>query len=291
MPNPLTVVMAFAALLFVALSATINALFLSSLGRTVIEASLLAALSVGADIAKAGLPIIAVRAVALRAWGHLVAALIMLSLVMALSLASGIGFAAVTRNAAGAANDARAERLAVLRRDAIEIDARLQQLRAPRPLAVIEADLDGLRIDRRWMATRACTDVTLQESRTYCGTAMALQSERASAIELARLEVTRTALRDQINALSAGSHETDPQSAAIAVLIGVDGAAPRRVVSVFLALVIEAGSVLLIFLSLGPTLSDWKPPGRPSDVPVQPAKIPMTSDVARWQRRQAVAKD
>ena len=258
----LTFAMASAAFLFVVLSATVNALFLSSLGRTAVEVTLLAALSIAADVAKAGLPVVVVRAALVRAWGHLAAATLMLALVIALSLASGVGFAALTRSTATSARETKAEHVAALRRDLLETDRQLQRLPEIRPASVIDAMLEGLRIDRRWAATKSCTDVAGTQGRLFCSELMDLKSERAQAAEHDRLVTLRHALREKLAVLGDGlGNEADPQSVAIGILLGVDGASPRRVLSVFLAIVIETGSVLLVFLTLGPALAGWRPPG------------------------------
>ena len=73
--------MLLAAMLFIMVSATMNAIFLSSLGRTAIECALFAIISVAADIVKAVLPVLIMRAVMLRAWGQCLAAVMMLSVV------------------------------------------------------------------------------------------------------------------------------------------------------------------------------------------------------------------
>ena len=49
-----------------------NALFLSSLGRSALEVGLLAAVSIASDISKAVLPVLMLRSVLLRAWGNAV---------------------------------------------------------------------------------------------------------------------------------------------------------------------------------------------------------------------------
>lgn len=146
MAGILTFAMASAALLFIVLSATVNALFLSSIGRTPVEIALLAALSIAADVAKAGLPVVTVRAALVRAWGHLIAATLMLALVVMLSLASGIGFAALTRNAATSVREAKAQQVATWRRDLIELDAQLQRLSPGRSICC-ELVADGVPLD------------------------------------------------------------------------------------------------------------------------------------------------
>ena len=55
-----------AAALFIAVSATMNSLFLGSLGRTPLEAGLFAAVSIAADLAKAVLPVALLAALARR---------------------------------------------------------------------------------------------------------------------------------------------------------------------------------------------------------------------------------
>jgi hypothetical protein len=70
----LTSALALAAALLIAVSATLNAIFLSSFGRTPVETALLVGVSVAADVVKAALPAVLARALMLRAWTHLVAA-------------------------------------------------------------------------------------------------------------------------------------------------------------------------------------------------------------------------
>ncbi|MBX9924953.1 MAG: hypothetical protein K2Y05_01220 [Hyphomicrobiaceae bacterium] len=287
----LTFAMASAALLFIALSATVNALFLSSIGRTPVEVALLAALSIAADVAKAGLPVVAVRAAMVRAWGHLVAATLMLALVVMLSLASGIGFAALTRNAATSAREAKAQQVITWRRDLFELDVQLQRLAPGRSVAIVDALLDGLRVDRRWSATKGCTEITSAQARLLCTEVASLNTERVQSVEQARLETLRSTLRQRLATHSEGTiADSDPQSSAIGAVLGIDSATPRRVLSVFLAIVIETGSVLLVFLTLGPALAGWRPPGDGPITPPQPANIPQANDVARWQRSQGKAK-
>ncbi len=283
--------MASAALLFIVLSATVNALFLSSIGRTPVEVALLAALSIAADVAKAGLPVVAVRAALVRAWGHLIAATLMLSLVIMLSLASGIGFAALTRNAATSVREAKAQQVVTWRRDLIELDVQLQSLAPGRSVAIVDALLDGLRVDRRWAATKGCTEIISTQGRVFCTEAASLNSERAQAVERARLEMLRHTLRGRLATLSDITvAESDPQSSAIGAVLGIDGALPRLVLSVFLAIVIETGSVLLVFLTLGPALAGWRAPGDVAAPAPEPANIPQIGDVARWQRDHGAAK-
>ena len=125
----LLVAVALAALLFIAVSATMNALFLSSLGRTPIECGLLAAVSLASDIVKAVLPVVIMRAIILRAWVQGGAAALMLAVVVALSLASGTGFAALTRGTVTASRAAQNDLLVARQRDLAEMERGPQRLR------------------------------------------------------------------------------------------------------------------------------------------------------------------
>ncbi|MGL1446974.1 hypothetical protein ACSTIZ_00510, partial [Vibrio parahaemolyticus] len=78
-----------------------------SLGRGPFEIVVLAAVSVASDVVKAVLPVVLARAVILRAWTHGIVAAVMLAVVIAFSLVSGTGFAALMRGASAAAHQNR----------------------------------------------------------------------------------------------------------------------------------------------------------------------------------------
>ena len=137
----LLMAMGLAALVFIGVSMTMNALFLSSLGRTAIEVGLLAAVSIAADVAKAVLPVVLARAIILRAWVHAAISTLMLLVVIGLSLASGTGYAALTRGGVTAARVALADELVAREKDLHELEDRFAVLSQSRAAVVIEADL------------------------------------------------------------------------------------------------------------------------------------------------------
>ena len=248
----LIIAMASAAALFIGLSAMMNALFLSSLGRTSLEASILAALSVTADITKAALPVIIMRAASVRAWVHAAGASVLLLLVTVLSLSSGTGFAALTRGGAVAARQAHVDQRAALEAALQDTQRRIALVANTRPLSVIEADIAVAMTDRRWSMTKSCSEITGPSARQFCADILKLRSEGAASLEHARLADERNAARSKL-ALhnSESSAEADPQAAAIAVLLGVDTATPRRVLVTFLAIVIELGAAILVLAGCG----------------------------------------
>ena len=294
----LLVAIAAAALVFIAVSAIMNALFLSSLGRTPVEVGLLAAVSIASDVVKAVLPVLVVRAVIMRAWTHCAIASLMLTVVVALSLASGTGFAALTRNTAVTVRDAQADDLAARRLELRDIETGIEGLAPSRQAAVVEAELAGLTVDRRWTLSKSCTDITLATTRKFCSEMSALRSELASAMARDRLTAERRGTRGRIDALqSAGAGgESDPQAVAIAALLGVDKSTPRLVLPVSIAAVLELGSVILVLLLIGPTVRRWKEPvDAPVAVPTArtvtiPVSVPHPPDMVGWQLRRNTSK-
>jgi hypothetical protein len=283
----LQVTVGIAALLFIAVSATMNALFLSSLGRTPVEVGLLAAVSIAGDMVKAVLPVLIVRAIIIRAWSHLALASVMLAVVVVLSLASGTGFAALTRNAAVTTRGAQADELAARQKELRGIEAGIEGLAPARQITVVEADIAGFIIDRHWVWSKSCTEITGPSARKFCTGLSALKSELALATSRDQLTAKRSGTRSRIDALqlAGAGGDSDPQAVAIAALLGVDKSTPRLVLPVSIAVVLELGGVILVLLLAGPTLIGWREPGTaPKPAPV-PVEVPMSADRTHWQRQ------
>lgn len=280
------------ALVFVAVSMTMNALFLSSLGRTATEAALLSAVSIAADVVKAVLPVVLARAIFLRAWAHAAISALMLAVVIGLSLASGTGYAALTRGGVTAARVAQAEQLAVHERDLRDLEDRFAVLSQSRAVGVIDADLSLAMIDRRWLASASCAEITTNAARKFCADVFKLRTELATARERDRLTAERSVTRARIETLRAAgaASESDPQAIAIATLLGIDAVSPRRAMTVVLAVVLELGSVILILLVAGPELQGWREPGSIPAPPAVPASVPVQADRSHWQRQRDKAK-
>jgi len=285
---------AVAAALFIALSAVMNALFLSSLGRTAVEVGVLGAVSIASDLVKAVLPVLLVRAVMVKAWGHGAIASLLLAIAVALSLASGTGFAALTRHAVVANRDSQADALAARQTELRDIEAEIASLGVARHTAVVETEIAAQIIDRRWMMSKSCTDIMGTPQRTFCAGLATLRSEHATATARDRLAAERRGTRTKIESLqSAGAGgDSDPQAAAIAALLGVDRSMPRRVLPITVAVMLELGSVILMLLLAGPTVRGWKEPvDAPTATPVTiPVSAPHPPDLVGWQLRRNASK-
>lgn len=298
MPIVIQVAVASTAALFIAVSAAMNALFLSSLGRTPVEMGLLAAVSIGSDVVKAVLPVLVVRAVIARAWGHCAIAGLLLAIVVALSLASGTGFAALARNSASSTRASQADALMAHQKEFQDVEVAIGRLGTARQTSIIEASIAAQMIDRRWSLSKFCSDVTTASARKFCGELATLRSELAIAVTRDRLTAERRGTRRQIETLQAAGAggENDPQAAAVATLFGVDPSIPRRVLPIAVAVVLELGSVILVLLLAGPTVRRWRDPAGTaadtSDVPAVtiPVSVPHPADMVGWQLRRNASK-
>lgn len=284
MNQPLKGVLLLGAVVFIAVSASMNALFLSSFARTGLEGALLVAISIACDVLKAVLPVVIARSAALRAWRDVVAASLLLAVVGILSLASGFGFVAVTRETAAQTGEAAARSQAELRRRIGALDVQLASLTEVRPVAVIEAELARLQLDRRWSGSQSCADLATVLLRTYCTSVADLRVALSSARERDRLTAERGEALAQLNAEQSRGRlpMEDAQSAVLAAMLQVDAHVPRRMLTFWIAMVVELGSGVLLLLVAGQAGQ------RRNSGVTEPAHIPMQSDRGYWQRKSRI---
>lgn len=280
-------VVLLAAALFIGVSAGMNAAFLSSFGRTELETSLLLGVSLAGDGVKAVLPVVVMRALAVRTWVHAALASLMLAVLLALSLASGLGFAAVTRGSAIVAREFGASSLAVLERDLAENERRMAALNAARSIGEVETALDAARIDRNWQASKSCSETGGPSLRQFCTGIFALRGELATAREREALLMQRQTMRAEIARLrvAGAGADSDPQASALAEMLGTDRKMPRLILTSALAVILELGSLVLILLATGPAVRGWREPGTEPKPAVVEAVLPPSVDRAHWQRQ------
>ncbi len=283
----LRIAVALAALVFISVSAAMNAVFLSSLGRNGMESVFLGLVSVASDVMKAVLPVIFVRSIALRAWAHCAITAAMLTLVVILSLASGSGFVAMARGAAQSSISALSEKLGAAKRDLQEAEAKFAALPIGRTATVIEATLAASAGDRRWTISKSCAEPAT--ARQFCGEVFKLRVELAGATERDTLVQHRLRLRDQITTLTASGAggEADPQVGAIADLLGIARNTLRGALTAGVAVVLELGSIVLLLLLFGPALHVWREPLPPVAAAPLTVEVPLQADRKRWQQLRA----
>jgi hypothetical protein len=213
----------------------------------------------------------------------------MLIIVVVLSLASGTGFAAMTRGSVTAVRQAQLDELAAGQRRLRDFDVRIDRLADTRAASVVEAELAKAMIEWRWTASAQCTKISGASARQFCAGVLQVRADLAAAQERERLLAERAQLAARIGTLraDAAATESDPQAAAVAQLLGVDTSTPRLLLTTYTAVVIELGSVIIILLLTGPTLLRWREPDTPLKQPAPAVTMPPSRDVNLWHQRRA----
>lgn len=276
----------FATIAFVLASATMNAAALATFGRTALEVWLLVTVSLAADAAKAVLPVALARAVVVRAWMHGLLAALLLAAVIALSVFSGMTFVALTKSRSAAVHDAHLERAAAVRADLARVEKRMAGLGEVRSAAVVGEELKGHVADRRWSASKECTDLPTGATalRQFCAGVFKARGDLAAAQERDRLQAEQRRLRDRLGELQdKGVADVDAGPRQLGGVLGLDTAFVRTVMSLELALVLELGSVVLVLLLSGPTIDGWRAAQQRTAGPA--AELPPQVDRQFWKER------
>lgn len=248
----LTALATLAAVLLIAVSATLNYLFMASLARTPDEAIMMGSAAVAGDLIKASLPYFIVLAVRARRGLFVALAVPTFAFLTVVSLIAAVGFAADMRGGTAHGRDATNRTLAAAEARMSALDRQKATLGAARPTGQIDADLGQARLDSRWTSTKACTDVTLPASKTFCAKIHKLQGERATSQAAAELDTEQRSLAATITRLraSGAGQEAEPQVKVLALLTGLEMPVVRTALSLAGALFIELGSGLGLYLAL-----------------------------------------
>lgn len=275
------------AVLFVGISASMNALFLSSFGRTALEATLLVGVSVAADVVKAVLPVVLTRTIMQRAWGQAALCSVMLSVVIVMSIASGLGFAARLRSESVALQEGASAALKAREADLADLEQRLAMIPEVRSALAITTDIDAAKLDRSWLTSKSCTQTSGPVMRQFCERVLRLRGELAAAVARDRYHAERKSLRDKIAEMrqSGGSADADPQASALADLFGTAPKTARVLLTTGVAVVLELGSIILILLVAGAPLRSWYEPGQAPTIPREAVVVPASADRTHWNRQ------
>ena len=239
------------ALALVAASAAMNYQFMTSLGKSPINAQILGIVSVAVDILKALLPFLIILAWRARKILFVPIATFMFICFAGFSLMSALGFTAGNRNAVMGKGQAAAARLA-------DVDSQIKRLRTrlkagePQTPAQIQAALQALRHDRLWTRTKQCTDATQPDSKIFCARYATMQGRLAGAELTARLDRQLQALlMERKQLLDQGATiETDSQAGLLARLGGLKIEDTQTALTVFLAVLVELGAAFGLYIAL-----------------------------------------
>lgn len=261
-----------AALVMCAVSAAMNYLFLSSLGKTPLEGQVLGAASAAADVLKALLPFFIAWSWQARRFAAVGTGSLAFVFFAGFSLLSALGFAADNRGVLVEARDTITSAYERMERETRDAETRLTGLPVHRPAAVVLEEIERHRQNRRWIATKECAEATEPQSRDFCAAYFGLRAELAAGQEAERLSGSITALQTeaaQLRGTGAGQ-DSDPQ---VSLLSRITGQAPEPVrfaLIIAVAVLVEIGASLGLFLASGhgrPAKRDAKPSPLQNDTP------------------------
>jgi hypothetical protein len=198
----------------------INAWYGATLGKTEEASSLIAGLSVSADILALGLPAAArtlwverCRAAAAVAWA-------LWTVTIVVALMATIGFTALNIADTTAARDKIAGQSTMLRATIDRLRGERALITESRSVATIEAELQRAQPGAAavWRATAGCRDVTVPESGQACATVLALRQALGTAERRDRLDADLREASSQLERLPAVT-TADPQAETAAKLV------------------------------------------------------------------------
>ena len=242
-----------AALTMCIVSAAMNYLFLSSLGKTPLEGQVLGAASAAADILKALLPFFIAWSWQARRFVAATAGTAAFLFFAVFSFLSGIGFAADNRLELLDRYYTATSAYARVQRDLAALENQIAGLPRHRPPAVVTEEIEGHRQNRRWPATRECREATEPQSREYCTAYFAMRAELAAGQEADRLIADIAAHQAQAEALrqNGAGNERDPQVALLSRVFGQPQEPVRLALIIAVALLVEIGASLGLYLASG----------------------------------------
>jgi hypothetical protein len=244
-----------AALIMCAVSGAMNFLFMASLGKTPLEGQVLGAASAAADVLKALLPFFIAWSWAAQRFVAAVSGTLAFVFFAGFSLLSAIGFAADNRGTLVDGRKGVSEEYNRVQRALGVAAARRSALPAHRPVAVLDEEIDGHRQNRRWNATNECANATEVESRAFCAEYFRLRAELAAANEAERLATQIATMQAESAKLreNGAGQDSDPQVSLLSRITGTEPEPVRLALIIAVALLVEIGASLGLFLASGHT--------------------------------------
>ncbi|MCK5495665.1 MAG: hypothetical protein KAI80_04585, partial [Hyphomicrobiaceae bacterium] len=279
MRHALGVLGVLAAGVLLAVSAAMNWRFGFSLGRTEFDGQIYGAASAAADCMKALVPFFFFAALRTKMWSQAAASALVWVVVMAYSMTSALGHAALNRLDTAGQRAATVQTYKDHRADLKRAQEQFSWIPQHRPAQAVQSQIDSLKADRAWRWTKGCTKVTGPKGRSYCQKYHGFTAELASA-EQANLLEARIADTQAKLAQSDGAtvmSEADPQAAVLAKLAGVFMPSIKvedvqTALTVFIALLLEVGSAFGMYVAFSQwRLYDSYAPAAPNIAPVSTA--------------------
>ena len=279
MRHALGVLGVLAAGVLLAVSAAMNWRFGFSLGRTEFDGQIYGAASAAADCMKALVPFFFFAALRTKMWSQAAASALVWVVVMAYSMTSALGHAALNRLDTAGQRAATVQTYKDHRADLKRAQEQLSWIPQHRPAQAVQSQIDSVKADRAWRWTKGCTKVSGPKGRSYCQkyhgfTAELASAEQANVLE-ARIADTQAKLAQSDGATVMS--EADPQAAVLAKLAGVLMPSIKvedvqTALTVFIALLLEVGSAFGMYVAFSQwRLYDSYAPAAPNIAPVSTA--------------------
>lgn len=171
------------------------------------------------------------------------------------SLLSAIGFAADNRGTLVDGRNGVSETYNRVQRALGDAETRRSALPAHRPAAVVNEEIGAHRQNRRWSATKECENATEPESRAFCAEYFRLRAELAAAQESERLSNQIATLQAESAKLrkNGAGQDSDPQVSLLSRIAGQKSEPVRLALVIAVAVLVEIGASLGLFLASGHT--------------------------------------
>lgn len=256
-----------AALVMAGVSASMNYVFLASLGKTQIDGQILGAASAAADVLKALLPFFIAWAWRCRRVVAVLCGAGLFVLFASFSLLSAIGFAADNRGVMTLGRAAIDQSFARIQEERDQVHSHLSSLPPHRPQTVVAEELRAAEQSRLWPRSKLCTEATETASRAFCAGYFQLRAELAAAEAAQSLRAKIETLQGELDGLKAqgAGQERDPQVAILAKLFSLSQDRVQLMLIIAVALVVEFGSSLGLFLASGHGAAKQIPVSEPAD--------------------------
>jgi hypothetical protein len=192
------------------------------------------------------------------------------------SFTSELGLYALGRNAVASDAQAGREAYETAKGDRGRIEARLKELGPQRPTGAVQAGIDAAKQSGLWRGSEGCTQTPWAAARTFCIGFEKLKGELASAQEAERLRGQDEKLAVKLSGfdLAAVMRSSDPQSEALSRFTGFSSSAIRDALAVLVAILIELGSGLGLWVATAGTRAARPTPEAPRETEPPSVAVP-----------------
>jgi len=242
-----------AALALLGVSAAMNWRFGYSLGKTPLDGIIYGTASAAADCLKAVVPFFFFGAIRRKAWSRAIAAAIVGVVVTGYSLFSAFGHAAQNRSETTGHRAVDGKIYQALSADLKRAQDQFSWVPPHRPTAMVSGEIDGLKIQRHWLLTQECVSINSKAAREFCTKYHELNAELGTGRQADELAARIADIQRNLERFQGTSAEqaADPQAAFLGELLGLTVQQVQLALTVFVAVLLEVGSGLGLYMALG----------------------------------------